>query len=239
MSTLTFVRHAQASFFDDDYDQLSAIGQEQARRLGEYWLRQDVKFDEVYTGPRERHRGTAELVGQCFAQGDCPWPQPVVVPDLDEHEVDRVLKSALDDVVLAHPQLCSLAAAFAHAREREDYSRSFQQLFEALTHLWIRGELAPAAAITPWLQYRQRVCASLQEITKAKRGRRMVAFVSVGTMAATLQWILQCSDAQAAEHSWRLRNCSLTEVVFSGEKFTLDGFNALPHLDDRALWTYR
>ena len=36
MGTLYLVRHGQASFGADDYDQLSPLGQQQAVRLGEY-----------------------------------------------------------------------------------------------------------------------------------------------------------------------------------------------------------
>jgi broad specificity phosphatase PhoE len=36
MGTLYLVRHGQASFGADDYDQLSALGRRQSVRLGEY-----------------------------------------------------------------------------------------------------------------------------------------------------------------------------------------------------------
>jgi hypothetical protein len=42
----------------------------------------------------------------------------------------------------------------------------------------------------------------------------------------------------ALEVNWRVRNCSLTEFVFTKDRFTLDSFNALPHLENPALWTY-
>ena len=45
--------------------------------------------------------------------------------------------------------------------------------------------------------------------------------------------------ADPLELSWRLRNCSLTEFVFTRGRVTLDSFNAVPHLGDAARWTYR
>jgi broad specificity phosphatase PhoE len=39
MGTLYLVRHGQASFGADDYDQLSPLGQQQTVRLGEYFIR--------------------------------------------------------------------------------------------------------------------------------------------------------------------------------------------------------
>ena len=39
MGTLYLVRHGQASFGADNYDQLSPLGHEQGVRLGRYWAR--------------------------------------------------------------------------------------------------------------------------------------------------------------------------------------------------------
>ena len=61
MGTLYLVRHGQASFGADDYDQLSALGQAQARRLGEYWresLGPELRFDAVLTGTLRRQLQT-------------------------------------------------------------------------------------------------------------------------------------------------------------------------------------
>ena len=42
MSVLTLVRHGQASFFADDYDRLSAAGEQQSRLLGQFWLEREI-----------------------------------------------------------------------------------------------------------------------------------------------------------------------------------------------------
>src|SRR3954469_11144304 len=75
MSVLTLVRHAQASFHADDYDELSALGREQARLLGEFWARRRADFDAVYCGPRVRQRHTAEIAGAAFAEAGRTWPE--------------------------------------------------------------------------------------------------------------------------------------------------------------------
>jgi hypothetical protein len=31
----------------------------------------------------------------------------------------------------------------------------------------------------------------------------------------------------------------LSEFIFSGDRFSLDSFNALPHLREESLWSYR
>lgn len=68
MSQLTVVRHGQASFFSKDYDQLSSLGKEQAELLGQFLGERDRRFDEVYLGPRKRHRETFESLRHAYLQ---------------------------------------------------------------------------------------------------------------------------------------------------------------------------
>ena len=61
MGTLYLVRHGQASFGADDYDQLSELGQRQSRRLGQYlrWCQGDaLRLGAVLTGTLRRQRQT-------------------------------------------------------------------------------------------------------------------------------------------------------------------------------------
>jgi broad specificity phosphatase PhoE len=71
------------------------------------------------------------------------------------------------------------------------------------------------------------------------RGVRFAAFTSGGFIGAAVQMALAAPDRIALELSWRLRNASLTEFVFSPGRFTLDSFNNVPYLEDPALLTYR
>ena len=67
-----------------NYDELSPLGQTQARLLGEFWARRRIDFDEVYCGPRVRQRHTADIVGAAYGQAGRAWPEPVVLAELDE-----------------------------------------------------------------------------------------------------------------------------------------------------------
>lgn len=48
MAELYLVRHGQASFGTENYDRLSALGEQQGVWLGEYFARQDIVFDRVF-----------------------------------------------------------------------------------------------------------------------------------------------------------------------------------------------
>jgi broad specificity phosphatase PhoE len=241
MGSLVLVRHAQASFFDADYDRLSELGREQARRLGDYWAHMGAEFDEVITGPRMRHRDTAAIVGERMRSASMTWPEPTNDDALDEHAVDLLLRDreALDALGGAYPDLKPLAHAYFAAEARDERQTSFQRLFEAVGRLWVQGVCVIDAAGT-WPEYRDRVQTLLKRLVGGpKRGRRIALFTSVGPISCALGWVLGCADATAFEVGWRLHNASLTEIVFNRERATLDSFNGLPHLNERKLWTYR
>ena len=236
MSSLILVRHGQASFFADDYDQLSTLGTEQARRLGEHSLAQQLVFDEVYCGPRVRHRDTADGVGNCYRRAGLTWPEPVVLPELDEHQVDQLVVKHNDLLVNESAELQRLAAELAAAQQPAEKYRSFQRLFEAVANSWINGQ---SFDVESWTDFRQRVNGAIDHIVRQNgRGRTVAVFTSVGPISVAVQRALKCSDQVALQTGWRLWNCSLTEFVFSGDRFTLDRFNTLPHLG-RKDWTYR
>src|SRR5206468_11078336 len=98
MGVLTLVRHAQASLFADDYDELSPLGRKQARLLGEFWARRQIDFDEVYCGPRARQQHTAEIAGSACTQAGRVWPEPVVLAELDEYDLGSLLRNLAPDL---------------------------------------------------------------------------------------------------------------------------------------------
>ena len=60
-----------------------------------------------------------------------------------------------------------------------------------------------------------------------------------GPIAVTVQSVLEAPDRMAGELNWRIRNCSVTELTFSGDRVALDCFNGVAHLTDPELLTYR
>ena len=95
MGILFLVRHAQASFLEQNYDKLSQLGEAQARLLGEYWAQRNVLFDRVCVGPRVRHKETANLVKNSYSQAGVEFPEPSVLPEFDEYQGEAVLKRSL------------------------------------------------------------------------------------------------------------------------------------------------
>jgi len=239
MSRLILVRHAQASFFATSYDRLSPLGECQARALGEHWVRLGVGFDEVIVGPRDRQIRTEQIVRSVYEADGKPWPQVEIRPEFDEHSVDQLLGEPLEELLQLHPPLRPLAAEYRNAAVPEQIQRSFQRLFEAICHLWCAG--APGTeSIESWKNFQERVESGLQRVLdQPGRNRTIGVFASVGNITAALRFVLGCSPMQAMELGWRLKNCSVTELIFSGKRITLDHFNSLAHLTDPKAWTFR
>jgi hypothetical protein len=76
-------------------------------------------------------------------------------------------------------------------------------------------------------------------LAPSSKGELSVIFTSGGPIAIAVQRALHLLVPDTLQVAWMARNCSLTEFLFSGDRFTLSTFNAFPHLDDEALLTYR
>jgi len=239
MSTLTLVRHGQASFFADDYDRLSPLGEQQALELGRYWVRNNVLFDDVYAGPRSRQRRTAELVGSAYQAAGLHWPEPIVLPDLDEYDLHGLIHHFAPQLAERNAEFARLAEAYQNTKIPEDRLWSFQRMFERLLKHWQELE-TEHDQLESWSDFRRRVARLAERVQgESGRGRRVAAFTSGGFISGMAQRALGVSDAKTLELNWRIRNSSLTEFLYTNNRFSLDSFNTVPHLDDPALWTYR
>jgi broad specificity phosphatase PhoE len=238
MSRLLLVRHGQASFLEQDYDKLSKTGELQARLLGEYWAQRRVSFDHVYSGPRKRQLDTARIVGEAFRKAGLAWPEPEVMKEFDEYSGETVMELSLPGLVQSSPQVRELHEAFAGAQDLREKHRTFQQLFEVVIGKWASGEVQ-VENVEPWAEFSARVHRGLARLADLGGSRQIAVFSSGGPVGVTVQRALNLSTESTLQAAWMARNASISEFLFSGERFTLSSFNASPHLDDPALVTYR
>jgi broad specificity phosphatase PhoE len=239
MGRLILVRHAQASFLAQDYDELSPGGEIQARLLGEYWAQRNVWFDRVFSGPRLRQEDTAKIAGECYRSSGLRFPETVVMREFDEYEGEAVLEKSLPRLVESDPAVRELHRAFLASQNAREKQRTFQNMFEVVVGKWVAGEVA-VAGVESWGDFCARVNRGMAQISSsAVSGEQAVVFTSGGPIAVAMQRALHLSPQDTLRVLWMSRNCSYTEFLFSGDRFTLSAFNAFPHLDDPALLTYR
>ncbi|MGA9308729.1 MAG: histidine phosphatase family protein [Candidatus Sulfotelmatobacter sp.] len=239
MSRVILVRHAQASFLEPNYDKLCAVGEEQARLLGEYWARRGVHFGRAWSGPRIRQVQTARIVEEAYRRLGREFPEVAVMSEFDEYPAEAVLKLGLPQVLERSEEVGHLHRAFECANDIDERKRTFQQIFEAVIAMWVSGELVIDSAES-WQDFCARVERGIANIANsAAPAGDSVVFTSGGPIGVAMRRALHLSHADTLQLTWRSRNASFSEFLSSGGRFTLSTFNAHPHLEDARLLTYR
>jgi broad specificity phosphatase PhoE len=239
VSRVLFTRHAQASFLGANYDQLSALGKAQSRQLGDYWAQRKLIFQRVCSGPRIRQRETARIVGEAYHKSGLRVPEPVVMQEFDEYHGEAVLEKSLPRLLKNDKEIQKLHAAFQTSTSPKERHRNFQKLFEAVISQWVAGGIS-VPGVETWPEFCARVNGGISRfISHARPSEQAVIFTSGGPIGVAMQRALNLSPEDTLRVTWMSRNCSYSEFVFSGDRFTLSAFNAFPHLDDPSMLTYR
>ena len=224
MSTLILIRHGQASFGAHDYDQLSALGVEQASALGHELAGRGLRFDRVFVGPLRRHDQTHAAVAEAYETRGLAWPEPIRVPELDEHHGMLVMERVLPQLAEQDDALREVLRQ-RHAGESAA-NQAYLKIFQQVTRRWVRGELH-VPDHEAWADFKRRVQAGLEQIREQSgSGSTVAAFTSGGVIAVAVGLALNLDDEQILALSWIVRNASYTEFLFAPGRFGLSVFNA-------------
>jgi broad specificity phosphatase PhoE len=239
MGRLLLIRHAQASLHDQNYDKLSAVGEEQARRLGQYWVQRKMVFDRVCTGPRVRQGDTARIVAEVYRDAGLPFPEPIVIQEFDEYQGGAVLEHGLPRLLETNCELRELHRAFQNSSSSAQRLVNFEKMFQMLITRWVDGEVV-LPAVESWPGFCARGDSGLSHCISANgRGQQVAVFCSAGLIGVAMRRAFHLSLQDTLRATWTVRNCSYSEFLFSKDRFTLSTFNAFPHLEDVSLLTYR
>ncbi|HEM7799563.1 histidine phosphatase family protein [Burkholderia cenocepacia] len=223
MAELFLVRHGQASFGTDDYDRLSAAGDQQGVWLGEYFARQGLAFDRVICGTMNRHAQTVAAILRGMGREGVAVDRH---PGLNEYDFHGLFAAAASD----YPEIARLAAG-----SMKEHFRALRQVLQ----LWTEDKLGDAAPET-WAHFQQRV-ADARAVIRHGGGQRVLVVSSGGPIAVTVQQVLAAPPSSAIALNLQIRNSSLSQFFFNAEAFHLASFNGIPHLEDperHALRTY-
>ena len=239
MSRLFIIRHGQASFLSDNYDQLSENGCSQAKFLGENLSSQDIVFDAVYSGNLVRQIDTAEIVKSVYDKKHINFPEIQKKEHLNEYPAEEIMTSLGKYLIENDASASELFKKCNNATEEFDRHRYFQKLFELILESWVKNEHVEVNLSITWNQWSNQVRRALDEIMHdAKKGELIGVFSSGGPIGVSVQTALEAPDMKAAELNWRIYNCSVTKFSFNENRFTLDQFNDISYLSDELL-TYR
>lgn len=212
MGTLYLVRHGQASFGADNYDQLSPLGERQCEQLGRYFRERGLRFEAALVGSLQRQRqslaGIERGLGQALASST--WT------GLNEYDPAALVQCV-------HP------APLPRADTPERVRQHFRLLREALA-LWMDGRLSPYG-MPGYADFAAGVRAALDQVRSQHSGDVLLVS-SGGPISTAVGLVLGTPHAATIELNLRIRNSSVTEFAFTPKRHMLVGYNAVPHLED-------
>lgn len=215
MGTLYLVRHGQASFGADDYDQLSPLGQRQSQRLGEHFAQQGVVFTAVITGSLQRHRQTWDGIAQ---GAGLRHHTPLVRSTLNEYDSAAVVRAV-------HPQ------PLPPPTTPEAVKHHFRLLRQGLTQ-WAQGTAQPEG-MSSYRTWVRGITDVLDEVRSQCTGNVLLVS-SGGPIATAVGQVLGTSPETSIELNLRIRNSAVTEFAYTPKRHTLVAFNAVAHLENPA-----
>lgn len=206
MASIYLMRHGQASFGSENYDQLSDTGYAQACFNGEFLARQEVLPDRIISGSLQRQRQTVEGLLQGIRQSgvdELPlWQENPAWNEFNHSEVLDVHgleAGALREQIVGQP----------------DQERYFQEYFVAAMKRWVGGAQADDYNES-FADFEQRIAEAGTELFGSlKLGERVLVVTSGGPISLVVRELLGMNVEQALRLNWRLVNGGITKVSVS------------------------
>ncbi len=229
VSSLVLVRHAQASLHADDYDNLSARGVQQSRRLGEAFVERGLRFDAVYIGPQRRHAQTLEHAAATTAGRGLSLPEPTVLDGLAEIDASALGEQAMREATLESPDFRERAAKDATDPVVDAVLRRYLRRFEELMKEWSEGRHHDR--VESHELFSRRVVDAMQTIMRTEgRARLVLVVTSGGPVSVAARHALGAEPDKGVELLFALQNASVTELRYTEERLSLVRFNEVGHL---------
>lgn len=213
------VRHAQASFGADDYDQLSARGERQAELLGA-WVaaHPEWRLQRLVRGTQRRHAQTLDAIARACARAGRALPEVDVQADWNE----------FDHVALFHAW---------SARHRDDVrlpllasepgSARVRGLIGDIFGAWRDGTL-DGAMPESWPSFAARAQRAFDGLAHQPGTSLVVS--SGGVIARCAQAALGLDDARTIAMNLSIANSAVNDFRRHAHGWDLLSWNALPHL---------
>jgi len=226
MGKIYLVRHAQASFGMDNYDQLSEKGRQQSALLPQFFEQAIPNgIEALYTGELERQKETASIG---FPEMICR-----ILPGLNEYDHINLLQ-------VYKPEWVDRNKIISYILSQPDPKKAMQREFENGMNKWIQ-ETENADYTEKWPDFQRRCINTLEKITeqsKAVGHKEVAAVTSGGFIAAVVGHVLGLSPEKYLEMNWVIANASVTGLLFNDEKISLSFLNNYQYLP-KGMVTFR
>jgi broad specificity phosphatase PhoE len=227
MGNLILVRHGQASYLSDNYDQLSDKGREQAALLGKYFKTHNYHFTKYYTGPLERQKDTLSLLLQAYKSTNEVPAKMNIIQELREHKAPQLLREIYDNLLISNQQINTLDTEI-----KSDPSLKRKNsilIFNEFIKLWVSGKTSVLPGYDTWKNYKAEVKTIIPKIFTSKENTLVVT--SGGTKTAIISDILDLENNHVtADINIHMKNTSITKFKISEDNISMISMNELPHL---------
>jgi broad specificity phosphatase PhoE len=214
MAEIYLVRHGQASFGSDNYDQLSDLGHQQAQWLGEHFKALGLKFDHVYQGDMVRHAETTTGIAKGL---ETRFDAIEIRPELNEFDFRALVASFLEQ----HPD--------QQLPAKPSVKEFFHILKQAMID-WSSDDLVSDLLPETWSQFHDRVARVYNDIQQNCRGKVLVVS-SGGANAQYISQVLHAPATTVVDLNLQSRNTGVSHFFFNADAVRLTSFNNTPHLE--------
>lgn len=216
MTTIYFIRHGQASFGAESYDQLSPNGELQAKILGQYFDQILKEAPVVVSGSMQRHQQTA-----CISLAEC-FPKVDVLTNSAWNEFNHQQVFAHYEPRFNEPHLLKADVA------KESNPRAYlAKIFEGAIERWTGGDYHHEYDES-WPEFKSRIEVALQDLCDElaqSKPRYAVVFTSGGVISVVAGKLLGLSPNKTFALNWAIANSSMTTLRLVGNEPQLLSLN--------------
>ena len=216
MTTIYFIRHGQASFGAESYDQLSPNGELQAKILGQYFDQILKEAPVVVSGSMQRHQQTA-----CISLAEC-FPEVDVLTNSAWNEFNHQQVFAQYEPRFNESHLLKADVA------KESNPRAYlAKIFEGAIERWTGGDYHHEYDES-WPEFKSRIEVALQDLCDElaqSKPRYAVVFTSGGVISVVAGKLLGLSPNKTFALNWAIANSSMTTLRLVGNEPQLLSLN--------------
>ena len=251
MTTILLARHGQASFGQENYDQLSKLGGMQAQMLGQHYASTQRRIDAIFTGSLVRQQDSARHFWERY-QSAVAETEKTYTPAIDINQPDSYVLPQFDefnhkDVFVKSDSAFSTRASIAAEIAKADVPMTrLAELFDNAMRRWHGGDY-DQDYIESWSQFNERAKQALEQIRiqvttlNLNRDSTVLVFTSGGVIAAITSQLLQQGSQTAYQINKSLVNTGVTSITLKEQNSRLLSLNEYSHLfaDGKRFVTWR
>jgi broad specificity phosphatase PhoE len=230
MGYIYLIRHAQAGS-RDNYDVLSDLGREQARRLGDHLAEQGIELSAVYAGGMQRQRHTAEIACEVMASRGVNVPDVTTDERWNEFSLISVYRAIAQRMIEESPEFERDYREMQDAIRRDPHTTGGPtgRCDAAIIRAWMAARYDDYKGES-WAAFRERIHECGSRLADNGTNSAIAVFTSATPVAILAAAALGLSDEKLLSILGVIYNSGITALRSREEELRLLSFNSTPHL---------